>query len=328
MRLALIAAKDRSSRKTAADIISLVRDRFPEIALTEEVDAPADALLVVGDDRFVLDALLEANPRTPILSVGRGFLAESSPEGIETAIPNLIAGKHWIEERLRLELRIDGTQFPPALNEVALTTSRGGGFLRYSLEIDGEAIWRDGGDGVIVSTPTGSTAYAMSAGGPVVMENSDAIVIVPICSTEGRKPIVIPRRSIVAVSGIDSRLGREVVIDGRRRVRVGTADFTVRASQESARFVRFGKARFLRVFGKLESRWRGVEMPADAPPSAKFVHRLLLDQGALTERQIVRESRLPERTVRSALNFLVRQQVVRRSPSLRDAREAVFAIEP
>ncbi len=328
MRLALVAGRDRASREAAADAVRHIRERFPHVALTDDILASADALLLFGDDRFILDSLLDGNPKTAVLPMGQGFLAECSLDGIETAIENLVTGKHRIDERLRLELRVDGIRFPPALNEIALTTSRGGGFLRYSLEIDGESVWRDAGDGVIVSTPTGSTAYSLSAGGPVIMENADALVVVPICSNEGRKPLVIPRRSVITLSAIESRLGREIVIDGRRRVRVGDAGLTVRASENPARFVRFGKARYLRVFGKLEARQRGVEMPMDAPPSAKFVYRLLLDQGALSEQQIVRETRLAERTARSALNYLVQRQIVRRLPSLRDVREAIFALAP
>jgi len=81
------------------------------------------------------------------------------------------------------------------------------------------------------------------------------------------------------------------------------------------------------VFGKLEAKGREEALPGRAPPSAKFVYRVLRDQGALTEKQLVHETGLPERTLRSALAFLARSHLVRRLGSLRDAREAVFALE-
>jgi thiosulfate/3-mercaptopyruvate sulfurtransferase len=77
----------------------------------------------------------------------------------------------------------------------------------------------------------------------------------------------------------------------------------------------------------MRSRAAASTLPRDAPPSAKFVYRLLADQGTLTERQLVGESQLPERTVRSAISYLTKHDVIRRAPSLRDAREAVFALK-
>jgi NAD+ kinase len=158
------------------------------------------------------------------------------------------------------------------------------------------------------------------------MENAETIVIVPVCSASGKRPLVVPRSSNVAITDIESRLGRDIVLDGRRRIRVRESGFSVRESANPARFVRVGKTRYLQVFGKLQARTGTSALPPDAAPSAKFVFRLLGDQGALSEKQLVSESGLPERTVRSALSYLVKRDLVRRAPSLRDAREAVFAI--
>jgi NAD+ kinase len=283
-------------------------------------------VIAVGESRFFLDTLREAPPEVPVLTVGHGFLAEVAPEGLASALARVVSGRHGIEERLRLDVALDGRKLPPALNEVALTSSRGAGFLRYSLEIDGERIWRDAGDGVVISTPTGSTGYGLSAGGPIVMENAQTIVVVPICSASGQRPLVLPRESVIAVTDVESRLGRAVVLDGRKRYRVREGGFTVRAAEHPARFVRLGKARYLQMFGRIHAKRSAAEPPAEAAPSAKFIHRLLSDQGSLTQKQLVSESGLSERTVRSALSYLVAAGFVRRAPSLRDAREAVFGL--
>ncbi len=110
------------------------------------------------------------------------------------------------------------------------------------------------------------------------------------------------------------------------RVRARASGFAVRASGPPARFVRLGKARYLQVFGKLRAKQAGRAIPAEAPPSAKFLFRLLEDQGPLTERQLIAESGLPERTVRNALGYMVKASLVRRTRSLRDAREAIFSL--
>lgn len=327
MRIALLSSRDAVTRRHAAEAIRTVRERFPEVSLAADLGTPPpDALVVLGDDRFLLRALRRVGSQTRVLTVGHGFLAEVPPEQTTWAMEALLEGRHWIEERLRLEVRMDGRRLPPALNEAALSTSRGAGFLRYALEVDGEKVWQDSGDGVIVCTPTGSTGYGLSAGGPVVMENAEAIVVVPVCSSTGRRPLVLPARGVVAITEIESRLGRDLVLDGQERIRVRSKGFTIQASADPARFVRFGKARYLQVFGKLTARQRAAELPARAAPSVRFLYRLLEDEGAMTEKRLITESRMPERTVRNALSHLVRAGLVRRDPSLRDARETVFTL--
>ena len=327
MRLGIVAAKDARSREAAEDIVRFVRSRSPETAVRTDVGPPApEVLVVVGDDRFLLETLREADPRTPVLGIGDGFLAEAPTERREDALYAVLKGRHWIEPRLRLGTTIDGARLPPALNEVALSTRTAAGFLRYSLEVDGERVWRDAGDGVVVCTPTGSTGYGLSAGGPIVMENAEAFVLVPVCSANGQRPLVVPSRSTVAITDVEARSGCELVLDGGVRTRVRASGFAVRASDDPARFVRLGKAKYLRTFGKLRAKRSVPEAPVGAPPSAKFLLRLLSDQGAMTERQLAAESGLPERTVRNALAYLVRGGLIRRSTSLRDARAVIFGL--
>lgn len=327
VRIAVVSATDKASRRVAQEAVRALHGRPRDVAVRQELGPPtADIIVSIGDSRFFLDTLREAPPQVPVLTVGHGFLAEVAPDGLPSYLARLTAGRYGVEERLRLDVLLEGRKLPPALNEVALTSSRGAGFLRYSLEIGGERIWRDAGDGVVISTPTGSTGYGLSAGGPIVMENAETIVVVPICSASGQRPLVLPRESAIAVTDVESRLGRAVVLDGRKRYRVREGGFQVRAAEHPARFVRFGKARYLQMFGRIHAKRASQELDPDAPPSAKFVHRLLSDQGALTQKQLVAESALSERTVRSALTYLVRAGFVRRAPSLRDAREAVFAL--
>lgn len=328
MRLTILAAQDKASRRVLVETLRFLQAQHKEVSVRQDLEgAPADIVVVVGDNRFLLDSLQDVPPGPAVLTVGQGFLAEVAPEALASALPKVLGGKVTVEERLRLQVKLEGRNLPPALNEVALTSSRGAGFLRYSLEIDGERVWRDAGDGVVVSTPTGSTGYGLSAGGPVVMENAQTLVVVPICSATGQRPLVLPREAHITIADVESRLGRVLVLDGRRRYRVRDAGFSVEASKHPARFVRMGRTRYLQVFGKLHTRRAGAELPVEAAPSAKFIFRLLADQGTLSEKQLIAESGLPERTVRSALAYLVRGGLARRAPSLRDAREAVFALK-
>lgn len=329
MRIGILPGGDSEARKVAATATKYVRERFPETALRSDLGPPPpDFAVAIGPDRHLLGILRKAPKETAVLAVGRGFHSEVSPNGVTTALERLFHGEHWIEERLRLTVQIQEKSLAPAFNEIALIASRGGGFLRYSLEVDGERVWRDGGDGVVVATPTGSTGYGLSAGGPIVMENAEAIVIVPIASAEAQHPLVLSRNSIVRIGEIESRLGRDLVIDGQERLRLRAKDFLVQASSQPARLVRFGKARYLRVFGKLRARHGTPELPAGVPPSARFAYHILRDQGPLTERQLIAESGLPERTTRNALDHLEASGFIARSRSLRDAREVLFSVSP
>jgi NAD+ kinase len=327
VRVSVAAARDGESRKVAERAVRTLRERGAAVTPPDgRADSPPDIVVAIGDGAWLMDILRSASPSTAVLCVGHGFFAEVAPDSLDSALRRVAAGEHAVEERMRLEV-VAGSRRAHAINEAALTTSRGAGFLRYSLEIDGELVWRDAGDGVIISTPAGSTGYARSAGGPVVMENAEAMVVVPVCSSTGQRPLVLKRGATVQVAGVESRLGCIVILDGRERVRVREAGFEVRAAQEPLRFVRLGRARYLRVFGKLATRRAGPPLPAALPPSAKFVFHLLASQGPLTEKQIVSESGLAERTVRSGLSWLLRAKRVRRVTSLRDAREAIFALE-
>ena len=327
VRVGVLPAGESEARKVAATATKFLREKFPDTPLRSDLGPPPpDIAIVIGPDRYLLRVLREAPRETAILAVGGGFHSEVSPHDITDALERLFRGEHWVEERLRLSVQVGGKFLAPAFNEIILTASHGGGFLRYSLEVDGERVWRDGGDGVVAATPTGSTGYGLSAGGPIVMENAEAIVIVPIASAEAQSPLVLSRNSTVRIGEIESRLGRDLVIDGQERIRLRAKDFSVQASSQPARLVRFGKARYLRVFGKLRSKHGVLELPTGIPPSARFVYHILRDQGPLTERQLITESGLPERTARNALAHLEASELIRKSRSLRDAREVLFSV--
>jgi len=103
MHLGIAAAKDRISREAAAELVRFAHERFPEVAINGDVaSARLDALVAIGEDRFLLDTLHRADARVPVLAVGAGFLAELPVQGLQDAIPKLVAGKHRVEERLRL----------------------------------------------------------------------------------------------------------------------------------------------------------------------------------------------------------------------------------
>ena len=216
---------------------------------------------------------------------------------------------------------------PYALNELVVASSVGTTIMRYGLKVDGELIFRDFADGIIISTPTGSTGYAFSAGGPVISAKSDAFLAIPICSLEHNKPFVVSDSSTIEIVDISSRSKCEIVIDGRHRAEINQDTVTVRRAPTPAKFIRFDKAAHSAVFRKLRSRsLEAVTITKNAPPSAKYIYRILQYEGPMTQKEVAESSMLPKRTVRSALDYLVKHGLVARQTSLRDTRQSIYLV--
>jgi NAD+ kinase len=223
----------------------------------------ADLLISLGGDGTMLRAVqLLDGAAVPIIGVNvglLGYLAEVEPEGLVPALERFFAGPghddgDWeIEERMMLDAHVHpgggaAEQHWRALNEGVLEREEPGHTVRLLVSIDGAAFTSYAADGLIVATPTGSTAYSMSARGPVVSPRHRALLLTPVSphTLFDRSLILDPDESIeMEVIG-----HRAVVlsIDGQRAMQLHEGD-TVRftASPCSARFVRFGRRRFHQI---------------------------------------------------------------------------------
>ena len=292
-------------------------------------DARGDLLVVVGDNSFLLATLRDSPPELPVLGVGGagfGVLMEVTVAEFEANVKRLRARDWWVEpvDRMRCEV---GDRAYVALNEAAIVSAQSAQFVRYSLWVDDELVWRDRGDGVIVATPTGSTAYALSAGGPVVLAQTRVFSIVPICSGDDHHPVVVSEDATISLTDVTATAGVDMVLDGRERVRLGRNEVVrVRRHDVPAQFVRFGEKRYTRILGKLKREGEPAPTLQEAPPSARFVLKLLEYEGPLTQQEMIRESGLSPRTIRNALTFLLKESFVAKEPSLRDARQDVYTL--
>lgn len=185
----------------------------------------AEAVLVLGGDGTLLRAAEMARPTgVPLLGVnlGRvGFLAEAEQSSLDATLDQLVAGGYGVEERMTLDAvaRMNGDVIGRtwALNEASVEKANRGLILEVVLEVDGRPVSGFGCDGVICSTPTGSTAYAFSAGGPIVWPQVEALLLVPSnAHALFARPMVISPHSSVAIE-VDAN-GPPAVLDcdGRR----------------------------------------------------------------------------------------------------------------
>ena len=205
-------------------------DRFDGAAVKglgeTELAARADLVVAIGGDGTLLYAAgLVAERGTPLLGINRGrlgFLTDVLPADMLASVDAALAGDVEVDERqlLAAELRGSGERAPTrglALNDVVIQKSESGHLLDFETSINGRYVNTHGGDGLVVATSTGSTAYALSCGGPIVEPQLPAIVVAPICPhTLSDRPIVVSSRSVVEVRLIERPDTRAVITcDGR-----------------------------------------------------------------------------------------------------------------
>lgn len=180
-----------------------IRMEFPGLVVESlpeaELVAAADLVIAIGGDGTMLYASrLVAGQGVPLLGINRGrlgFLADITPGEMLRRLDEVLAGEYDEDQRLMLEAIIENGEEPRralALNDVVLQKRDTGRMLDFENWIDGVYVNTHGGDGLVIATPTGSTAYALSGGGPILHPSLDAITLVPICPhTLSDRPIVI-----------------------------------------------------------------------------------------------------------------------------------------
>ena len=202
--------------------------------------SPADLYVVIGGDGTLLSVArsIASRPR-PILGVnlgGLGFLTETSLEEMEQVLAEILEGRYVLERRMALDVALARSGKTIArqtvLNDVVINKSALARIIDLSLSIDRQFVTTYKADGLIVSTPTGSTAYSLSAGGPIIHPEMAALLIAPICPhTLTMRPLVVPERSRVEVTlrtgdsevylTLDGQVGHPLRPRDRVRVRRG-----------------------------------------------------------------------------------------------------------
>ena len=268
--------------------LRLLEDEAPELGLdldyVEVVKPTADAgrdcelVLVIGGDGTILRAAEMAREcGTPLLGVNLGhvgFLAEAEVDDVDITIEAIVHRRYVAEERMTLDVSVyrddtgDGRELVMtnwALNEASVEKAARERMLEVVVEVDGRPLSRWGCDGVVCATPTGSTAYNFSAGGPIVWPGVEALLMVPISAHAlFARPMVVAPTSVLAVEVIARTDGSGVLwCDGRRTVELPPgARIEVRRGATPVRLVRLHEAPFTdRLVAKFDlpvTGWRGA----------------------------------------------------------------------
>src|SRR5690606_4682614 len=218
---------------------ALAADSVDETKLATRIDLA----IAIGGDGTLLHAARHVAPHgVPLIGINRGrlgFLTDVLPEQMLDAVDAILAGDHVVEKRLMLTATINGRDSGEplrALNDVAIQKGETGRMLDFVTTVDGSYVNTHRGDGLIVATPTGSTAYALSCGGPIIQPNVDALVMVPICPhTLSDRPIVLTASSTVEVR-VESDVDDEALVacDGAPIARIPSdTPVTIRRAEQT-----------------------------------------------------------------------------------------------
>ena len=213
---------------------------------TDLGDMSPDFMVTVGGDGTILRTAMQMQePSTPILGVNkgsRGFLTEVEPKDVNDALDRLLKDDYRIERCIKLSSRNleTGKVFPDSLNEVLLASSMPSKAIDVRIKVNGEPLIDIQSDGVMASTPVGSTAYNLSAGGSILHPELKNVILTAISPYSYFRSIVIPNRSTVTMELLKANAEGMIIIDGRdyTATKLPTT-IEVRVSEHKARFIRF-----------------------------------------------------------------------------------------
>ena len=291
--LLIVNPRSREARAVMTSVVSSLTSAGTEVLVTDEdreavigaagtVDGvtvvpsdetaadTADVVVVLGGDGTVLRAAERARgSQAPLFGVNLGhvgFLAEAESEDISDVVDAIVQRRWAVEERMTLDIRVivggDVVHRTWALNEIAVEKQARERMIDVVVEVDGRPLSRWGCDGVVCATPTGSTAYAFSAGGPVVWPEVAAMLVVPLSAHAlFARPLVVSPRSVVAFE-LGEYSAAILSADGRRNIDVaGASRIEVRQDPKPVRFARLATSPFTdRLVAKFElpvEGWRG-----------------------------------------------------------------------
>jgi len=317
--------------ENAAKIIKKILDEndIKSFPITKSKGKSADCVIVLGGDKGVRNYFHRTFDSTsPVLGINEGeasgFLAQIELREFSSFVGILKKQNYTVEEVPRLGVKIDGKNVYPVLNDVAVFSSKSAMLMEHSLRVNGEEVWHDNSDGIIVSTPIGSSAYSMSAGGPVLFQDSAVFEIISVNSLDvTRRPIIVSNESLIEIDDVSARLHCEAILDGLDRFKVNK---TVECTQffPPAKIIRLKKDST--AISALAKKVHLAEELLSMPPSSKLLLKTLEYEGALTQKDLANKTLLPDRTVRLALSHLLKKGYVKKKVSIRDARQKIYEI--
>ncbi len=235
----LVRLLDYLNAKSCTAILDHSAEGLVDAAVVsrEELGEKSDLVITIGGDGTILNAARSlADKNVPLvgINIGRlGFLADVSPDDVDSVLDNVLSGNYLEEKRFLLQASVhrNGEVIftADALNDVVVHVRDVARMIEFETHIDGLFVNHQRADGLVISTPTGSTAYALSSGGPILQANLDAIALVPICPhTLSNRPLVINANSEVDILICEAKQAiAQITCDGQTSFEVKLGDHII-----------------------------------------------------------------------------------------------------
>ncbi len=230
---------------------------------TEELPSDIDCMLVLGGDGTVLQAARETKQsQIPMIGVNLGtlgYMTEIEPANLDEALEKLIAGEYTQESRMMLNGKVflkDSVEEGWALNDIVISRRGSLQIIKFNIYVNGQFLKDFCADGMIVTTPTGSTGYNLSAGGPIIEPKARLITLTPICPhTLNRTSIILSADDVIEIEIPEGREGQvqtmDANFDASHTVEMCTGDrIRIAQSEESTEFIQLSQESFLKVLHK------------------------------------------------------------------------------
>ncbi len=226
--------------------------RGKDFSSMEEIEA--DIIFTIGGDGTVLLAAQKAKGAILGINMGSlGFLSEVEIGKVEETVYRIVRGEHRYMDFMKLEVMINGEVVGYAMNEVVIHSNKVSKIRNFKLYLDNNFVERTKADGIIVATPIGSTSYSLSAGGPIVMPATEAMVISYMAPVTLRiRPMVVPSSSVleISVTGIEQEC--LIILDGQREINFSSSDrVTITRANKSYKFITFRRDFYSKLREKL-----------------------------------------------------------------------------
>ncbi len=220
-----------------ADVLGI--EGIPVERMREE---GVELIISVGGDGTVLRNIAKMKDPLPILGINMGtlgFLVDVEPKDAIETIEEVLYGFSYLE-RMRVDVFLNGEMLETATNEIAIMSAKPAKIIQFQIYVNDCLLENMRADGVVFATPTGSTAYAMSAGGPIVSPRVNAIVVVPVAPFKlSSRPWIIPSDSEITIKLSSPKKEAVIAIDGQKSYRIKPEDTVkLKKSRYPARFVR------------------------------------------------------------------------------------------
>ncbi|MEK6869155.1 MAG: hypothetical protein AABX74_02925, partial [Nanoarchaeota archaeon] len=203
------ARNDKDSLELAKSVLSYLKRKGLDFQIDADTNISgsknslqntnAGYILAIGDDNIILESFRELGKKQiPLLGIAsmQSFLAQSDSALFQQHIDLIERKKFILKKKSRIVADLNDRQKYSALNDIGIFPAKSASLMRYALSINDSQLWKDSADGIIVSTPTGSTGYSFSAYGPIILDEPEILSVTPIASLEKRTTVIVSDKSI------------------------------------------------------------------------------------------------------------------------------------